>query len=365
MIDDDEREARLERYSFSRAATYLMCPKMHDFRYVQKLLPIRDNPYLTRGQLIHIGLENATKAHYQQYRGVDVIHAADAAILDKHKEQLNEPLLAALIDENPDIEDEFVQLMQLCQNIVKRVILAHGLDGDRWETIEYKGEPLIEYDFEVMFDGLAIHHKIDWVVYDNETKLVYEADFKTRKQFLKHEDDEYNAQHPMYMHALREHGIDVDGSMTWQIKAAEPKKPVMNKTVKKGVRSMSRTAIATDWKTYHAALIEEGLDPNDYLAMRDKLSSFEQLDQTLRTNEECANIWSEYALLLSLLRDITQGAVFLPTPRALNPRTCKGCEYADLCMEQVRGHDIPESEYKLFGLSTRKQREEMRAKKND
>lgn len=354
----DDQESRLERYSFSRAGSFLRCPKAYDYRYNQKLLPIYNAPYLTRGTLIHGGLEAATLAQFHGMRGQDVRDAACVRIGELIKEYMADPFITALLeagDENPTedggLRGEMNGLAMLAGSITDRVIRKYELDGDRWETIVFDGKPLIEKDLCVEIAGLPVHCKVDWVVRDTQTGLVYETDFKTRKTFQSTEDDEWNAQHAMYMHALRLYGIHVDGSMTWQIRASEPKVPKLNKPTKKAPVAMARSAIASNWETYEAALLEAGLDPADYAEMEDKLSDFEQLDQTLRTEQECFNIWNDR---IDLLYNMVEGT--LPKTRVLNPRTCKTCEYSELCMEQVRGHNIPESEYHLFGLTTREQR---------
>ncbi len=363
----EDREARLERFSFSRGGSHLRCPKADDYRYNQKLLPMSDAFQLTRGTMIHAGLEAANRAQFAGERGEAVTKAALEKIEELHDGYLLDPFIAMLIEGDPDdteneagetLRNEYHGLMRLSQNVCERVIKKNGFDTGRWETIVYDnpghkqhGEPMIEFDMEIVVDGLPIHCKIDWVVRDTDTGLVYECDYKTRKQFTKYEDDEYNAQHPMYMYALAQYGVHVDGSMTFQIKAAVPNEPKLNKPTKKVPVAMSRTAIATDWKTYREALIKVDLDPADYLDMKDKLREFELVHPILRTPEECHSVWRDQTRLLLRLH---KGD--LPTTRVLNPRTCKGCEYSELCMEELREKKIPENELHLFGLTSRQQR---------
>lgn len=349
----DDREARLDRYSFSRASNYLRCPRAYYYRYGRKLLPIYNSPYLTRGTLVHAGLEAATTAQFNGERGAAVESAAIARIFDENAEYKKDPFIAGLIEADPEFEDGIDEVGTLAENVCIRVIRTFDLGGDRWETITLNFKPLIEYDFEVEVQGVKIHCKVDWIVRDTETGLIYEADFKTRKSFTSQEDDEMNAQHPMYMYALRQHGIHVDGSMTWQIKASEPKVPKLNKPTKNKPVAMSRSAISSNWETYKEALVAADLDPAEYEEMEGKLSQFEQLDQMLRTETECKTIWDEYTDLLRLMHGEPESLI---KTRVLNPRVCKGCEYRDLCMEEARGKDIPENEYRLFGVTTQEQR---------
>ena len=351
----EEREARLERYSFSRGSGYLRCPKANDYRYTQKLLPMRDAFQLTRGSMIHAGLEAATRAQFAGERGDHVCDAAVTKVAEFHDEYLSDPFVASLVEDSEELQDVYQALKELSQSVCVRVINAHGLNTDRWETVSLKGVPLIEYDMEIVVDGLPVHCKVDWVVEDTNTGLVYECDFKTKKQFARHEDDVFNAQHPMYMYALAQYGIHVDGSMTFQIKAAVPDIPTLNKPTKKAPKVMSRRAITTNWVTYHEALIAEDLDPEDYLDMRDKLGDFERMHPIQRTMGECAAIWRDQVGLLLAIRDKT-----VPVTRVLNPLTCNRCEYNELCMEELRGHVVPENELGLFGLTSRKQRLETR-----
>lgn len=349
---------RLERYSYSRVGAYHNCPYAYHLQFGEGLLPVTDPTPMTKGTLSHVGWEAAIRA---QALGIEpskiILEVAEIAISDTWQEWRDDPFREAIFAESPELRDDADKLLSDALAIVDRTVRRSGLLEGQWETCrDPNGKLMVEYDVAVEIVSpvyFVFHGKVDWVAKHVPTGYVYEIDFKNRKHLTPTEDDECNAQHGVYQHLLRTLGIDVRGGITYQIRAEVPKLPKLNKPTKANPKAMARSAISTDWDTYQAALIAEGLDPNDYQDMRDKLSDFERLSFTLRTPEEAEGMWSEFVGMASLMAQNK-----LPIFRRMNPYNCKGCSYKDLCMERLRGKRPAESEMKFFGLTTRKDRGE-------
>ena len=110
---------------------------------------------------------------------------------------------------------------------------------------------------------------------------------------------------------------------------------------------MSRALIKTDWETYKAALLEAGLNPDDYLDMAEKLSTVEffRPAKEYRTLDMVRRVWKEVIGLTA--REIRRSTKIVV--RNLGQRTCNGCAYRQLCLAELGGEDteyIRETHYR-------------------
>jgi len=346
--------SRFDRKSYSTVSAYLRCGYAHHLQFVERLLPINPQLYLTRGTLIHHGLEYALLAQFIGVRGQEVNRLCLEAIQEKFDEHVSNPLVAALCEEEPSVHEELNEILLVSASVANRAVDRGQLNTGRWRTLTTEQDgvlvPLIEFDIAVHIlepHDFWFHAKVDWAAEDTETGFSWTVDFKTRKALQSVEDDETNAQHGVYMQLLRHFGIDLNGSITWQIRAAVPKLPKLNKPTKKAPKAMARSAISSDWETYSQALCDNGLDPDDYLDMKDKLSVFDTQSRMFRGEQETKGMFTEFLTAATWLESGK-----LPVLRAMNTYNCKDCKYKDLCMERLRGKDIPMEEMGLFGLST-------------
>lgn len=331
-------DTRHNRFSYSRAAAWLRCGYAYSLRYQERLVRVIHNPPPWRGTLVHFGLSQALLF---RHRGNSVRlskSASSASINLMWKRWAEKEETAAVLDMASDAREDAERLRDESISIAERVIDRHDLLTGRWETITIGGKPLIEMDLR--FDGFTC--RPDWVAKDKDTGRTWLIDFKIRETIQPIEFEEWNMQAACYQHVLSRFGVHVTGSCAFQIRAMVPKTPSVNKTTKKGVRSMSRSVIATDWPTYKAALIREGMDPDEYIGMREKLNDFERLSFARRTPVEALNT---FHMVGSILDAQKKGK--LPVYRSITPLNCNRCEYNDFCMERLRGYDPDPSEFGL------------------
>lgn len=160
-------------------------------------------------------------------------------------------------------------------------------------------------------------------------------DWKTRGSFETDDAEEVNLQFASMQHvmALKYPKVEIDGSMLWQIKDAEPKEPKLNKDGK-----MSRADIVSDWPTYSGALMKAGLDPKDYADMKEKLDAKEwyRVIKQHRSPEEAESVWNQIVVPAS--------SAMARNPQVIRnwnhiPFGCKGCWARQFCLTELRDED--------------------------
>lgn len=332
-------EERKDRFSYSRAAAWLRCGKAYDYQYNQSLIPVINTPTPYRGTLVHFGLNWCLRFQHYGKPWHAAREASELAIRMMWERWANKEKVKNFLMFDDTLRQDAENLRDEAICIADRVIQRYQLDQGGWKTFTLPdGTPCIEKDFE--FDGFTC--RPDWVAYDPDGKL-WLLDFKLHNQLQPVEYEEWNLQAGCYQHVLKQHGIQVLGSCAFQIRAAVPKIPALNKTVgKDGSRTMSRSSIATDWNTYKSELIRQGLDPDDYMDMRNKLQDFERLSFHRRTDTEAENIYREVNTLLSF-----QKLEIVPIFRSLKPINCNRCDYKDFCLEELRGRRPEPYEFNL------------------
>jgi hypothetical protein len=172
------------------------------------------------------------------------------------------------------------------------------------------------------------------VVREKATGMLFLWDYKVRTQLQPEDDEEVNFQFAVYQRILRvDYGVNVVGSICAQVFNELPKEPKLNQN-----GSMARTDIKTDWPTYSAALVANGLDPNDYLDMKDKLNGkeFWRLSKAYRKPAELEAVWNE--IVLPAVKEMASTKT--PMTRTMSAWNCKGCNFRNLCLEGMRGGDV-------------------------
>ena len=102
-------------------------------------------------------------------------------------------------------------------------------------------------------------------------------------------------------------------------------------------------------------MLESGGDLADYEDMKDKLSPFERVTYTYRSDAELASLWKE---------EITLAELISTTPsikhRSINPFNCRTCSYQDLCFAELRGDDAEFIKTQLLHHQNPRRREKQR-----
>jgi len=339
----------IETVSNSMINTWQKCRHLYDLRFNRHLVPRIEAPYLRQGTLAHYGLEMGLRAQFRGEGTIEIMLAIDNSITAKYGEWADHELIKPVLEANPEIWDQAINDANDCKNIVQRVFDRFGIFTGRWETQTLDGEPLIEYKLKKILgasgETIAATGTLDWVAKDLSTGHTWLIDWKLRKQMMGDEYDETNRQASGYQNLLLEKGVKLNGTCSAQIRSAVPKKPRINTGKGKFQGQMSRSVIATDWVTYRLALLDAGLEPDDYKAMEDKLSHFEILSFTFRSPTEVRNAWSDY---LDAIHEWAHNRHLGPFFRSLDAYNCKGCKYKDLCMEGLRDGDVDMLEQTLY-----------------
>lgn len=194
-------------------------------------------------------------------------------------------------------------------------------------------QPLIEYRIEYpipntdhVFVGV-----VDLVVYDRLTQHIVVVDWKTKKTFIEYDDEYMNQQLGLYQYVLCQMGLDVTHTLAYQIKSTIHT-PSLNKD-----GSMSRRNITTTWDRYEQALLDNNLNPDDYLDMRDKLAENELFRPLVvyRSEVFLKNLWANVVSnVYRLLADTTY-------PLAMD-YVCHSCPFQPLCKATMEGQDTDE-----------------------
>ena len=311
---------------------------------------------LRRGTLVHAGFEAALRCqwwclkdgwwseHEEERRLRRLINMGEHAIREKQDAWLAKPDIAPHISQ--ELRDAADRLVDESCLIFRRSFEALGLHQGRWETLEDpSGQPLIEYNITVPPESVGVDERfeevggtIDWVSRDEDGN-VWLWDFKTGVQ-IQDAEDKYatQLQAGFYIALLwLVLKLELRGSINYQIRAAVPKQPKLNKPRKAGDKApMSKADCLTTWEVYREALVANDLNPADYQDMRAKLAAktWQRIDRYYRTKQEVQTVWTNVVETSQMMAD-TEGQY----PRNLNPFTCGFCKMREYCLADLRGHD--------------------------
>lgn len=324
----------MKQYSYSQVRNFLSCEEKW---YIDKVMGIRAVEVKrppTMGSAIHL----AIAARINQN---DVTKVLDQYIDEKEKE------IVTLFPDLPYLEEEWVPIKASIKKDVPWIVDAwtKWIELDNWETVVHGTfGPLVERKLvhvEPEWGSLPEFEFIwiaDWVATDKRTGLTWLIDWKARSQFMDDRHHEFNLQKMVYQFLLTiDLDLHVSGSRVAQIKPTSPATPKQNKN-----GDMSRAACATTWDRYREALLDAGLDPNDYLDMKEKLASpndWFEWQSAYRTDHECQAAW-EQIILPAILRMEQLRKTGDPV-RNLGSLDCtRMCSYKLICMETLRGRSV-------------------------
>jgi hypothetical protein len=176
-----------------------------------------------------------------------------------------------------------------------------SLDFERYRTVIWEDQPMIE---RTLRTGSGIPARwdtyvgiLDWVVEDRQSGGIWLIDFKVRKTLRSMQQEETNLQLASYQFLLSEIGIQTTGSIALQIKAEPPKRPAVNK---------------------------------------DKLDvEFVRSDPVYRKPAEYHAAW--WDIIVPAAQEL--GRIGRASYRSLGSISCQFCDYAALCLEDLRGGD--------------------------
>lgn len=297
---------------YSQISTYLTCGQKHDFAYRERLEPRTFHERMSRGTLGHAVFEDKWKGQ----NGVKFKECLDDLFLKQRNGRI----------------DETVDIGAMGEEIGKVALRAFEKVAARFEVYKDHVEKSLLWE---MFPGVWVGGTPDVVVQDKSDRSIWILDYKFRSAFLDAESELLNLQMIFYSKLLREvEGVSPHGTRQVQIAPHLPKEPKMTKG-----GAMSRADCKTDWETYSAALVRNGLDPNDYLEMQEKLAGkvFVDMDtcRAIRADEEVDFHMNKS--VIPAVRSISNADNI--GMRCYNSLVCSGCNYRELCVEDAKGGD--------------------------
>lgn len=351
--------------SYSQMSSHSTCARKYELEYVHRLrLKRGDVQQSSLGDLVHHGIAAALKQFWNyQVSFPDVIrnkgikkgklilvsswqnalkYAAREAISTRVEQSLPvipvlqlegtevsiEATWSALADDASLIVNNLIDELDLFNNY--RVAEAFIDNGERLIP-----QPVIEFALSAeLTDNARFSGVVDAVLFNIATGQYELIDWKVRSRFTTYENEVLNGQLALYQHVLgSQYNIDVPTAITYQIKNKAPRKPGINKN-----GSMSRQAIVSTWAIYENALLEVGLNPDDYRdEMQPKLSGvqfFEPIRVT-RLPVTTQNFWDNAVAFANVIANQTQFPMALGYP-------CRSCAFAQLCTARMMGYNEEE-----------------------
>lgn len=339
--------------SYSQVSQFMRCRYRWHLSRIERINARKTPIYFSKGRAVHSMLEHVLlDKHTLKTKGVpfDLADSLSAGYNDYITRSVEE----AVGDMSEDERAELVLIGEEAMWLVRKFM--DELDIDKYETKCIPGTdmPMIEQGF-VVSAPLVAHQLIgvifypDWVFGPTGEPGSFLADFKVRSSFTPPEDEDINLQAMIYSRALRDFGVNIDGTASIQIRSAPPTQPKM---LKNG--TMSRAAnIRCDWESYKTALVTHGLDPAEYEdEMELKLSGNNWVQDTraFRGRHELEVAWADF---LRASHELDRELVYSPRGevptvstnppgvyRVLNLMECRGCWARQYCVADLRGDDL-------------------------
>lgn len=294
--------------SQSKLKNWRQCRKAYYYKYVMRLTKkFKPMPFL-RGDIVHQMLE----AHY---KGKDPWPVYRGLIKE------NEKPLRIHREEYGNLEHDLKVLMKGYFSFYKK------------ETLK----PLVvEHEFRLpLTKGIFLNGKIDLIAIDQ--RLRWMAEHKCHNKIPNGSIVPYgNLQSNLYLWAYNKenpkkplHGV------MWNYLLGKPL-PVPQ-LLKNG--TMSRKKTNTTWPVYRQALIDNGLDPEDYFDVRDELKGNElsvYQRHYIPVDKSMVDTLVEESKVTALEIQKLAGK---DQTRNLG-RHCDYCEFKNLCLTQLKGLDV-------------------------
>lgn len=321
--------------SYSGAMSWRSCEQQYWYRYVDGLRPKSRSAPLELGNWLHSYMERYFKA---VQRGINADDAHEFA-LTKTREQYDEPVKAlvatSLMLKQDELAAEIDAIPQIGSRIAQRYFESRGReDSERYEII------LVEYSLNVEIEeGVRAPGIIDLVVRDLDRGILQMWDHKSTGNVPDRGSHTLDMQEVLYAAMLDEtRGIEVE-ELVWNY--LRTKEPTVPETLKAGGLSKAKN-IDTDAQTYKQAILENGLNVEDYSEVLSRLAG---RDQSVFFPRHVIPLFpdSETVIVGDFIRtsqDI-QAAKGNPDFRPLRNigRGCNWCDFRKLCEAVVTGGD--------------------------
>jgi len=306
--------------SNSKLKSFTRCQRQYYYKYVLNLQTKRKKEVLEKGSLVHSCLE----AYY-----VERDRSAIVPVIKAYQKKLSK-----MFDEEAALYKE----IPLEVATILRGYHRHWNDLKRFKIAKIGKERVIEKAIIVpLTKHVELGCTLDLAVIDKMGEWV--MDHKTARNLPSDDFRATDTQSVLYEFAYeQETGRKVEGIIWNYIRTKAPTVPQL---LKKG--EMSRNSrIDTDQYTYRKALEAMGLDPKDYEDFISTLPTSKMFYHRIRCprNQRMINEVVKTTALVGERVYNLQGKKPDNYVRSLNFMCDKGCEFRQLCMADMQGHDI-------------------------
>lgn len=320
------------KVSHSKVKTWRRCRYLYDLKYVRKLR----RKYKSRPQVVGSIVHEAIEAHYKGKSVEDILKGYEKAIGKMFQEEIIEFGLENAVEDS--------------RQIVKGYFEYWKNDGVTYLAVE------LEFDEKValeIYPGIVFIGKVDAIVQLKDSKVddIWIFERKTCKRIPDERTRATDVQTVLYFVFLtmmrRKQGRRIlpenwptPRGVIWDyVRSKAPSIPHQNKP-KKGeeVGPMSRAACDTTWTVYEQALLEAGLDPDDYQDVKEALAGAEdsffrriRLPFSKSLSEQVYRDFIDTVIEMRSLHGIVKD-------RNLT-YDCSRCEFYNLCQAELHGLD--------------------------
>lgn len=358
--------------SYSQISSFTTCARKFELEYVHRLrLKRGDVQQSSLGDLVHHGIAAALRRFWElgtQYPhiirpnglkgakrytrdfNVDMKQAAYNAIEARAEQSLPAAPILQLEGVEVSIESTWSGLANDAANIVYNLLDELSLLNNYRVAEQFVDmgdhvlpQPMIEFALSAeLTDNVRFSGVVDAVLYNIQTQQYELIDWKVRSRFTSYEQEVLNGQLALYQHVLnRDYGMNITTAVTYQIKDKAPRRPSVNKN-----GTMSRQAIVTTWAIYEQALLDSGLNPDDYRTeMQPKFSGIQFFEPiwVTRLPHVTQTFWENAVAFSNMIEASSSYPMALGYP-------CRKCPFAQLCTARIMGYgeeDIIASHYEV------------------
>lgn len=299
--------------SWSEIKTYQRCPKQHEYKYDQRLVPKAKARPLFLGSWFHAALES----YYKQ---------GDWKIgFNLYKKEYD-----ALFEEERQELDKRGKLPDIVSRGIRSYLWYYRDDG--WTVKEIEKEFEVDTPLVISGERMRLKGIIDLVVED-EAGLWWIVDHKTAGNIP--EPNSFHAMDPQLMlypwAAKIAFGWDVAGIVYNYVRSRAPTVPRLNKD-----GSVSKRKVVTDYPTLMRFIQDNGLDPVNFEQARKQLRRKSPFLRRYRYPRE-PFVTKEILLdALSVAKHIKQDK---RRSRTITRDCARMCSFHDLCRAELNGMD--------------------------
>jgi hypothetical protein len=284
-----------EYLSNSRSYVYNKCTKAYDLKYRQR---IKTRTY-----------KMGFKSWHRMFRGIAIHAAIEAGFLGK---PIVETVRNLCIKERAkgltDEQSDALAVIEEESPIVAESLLE-WLPVTDWEPLRHNGRPMVEARLEWDLPGWrGFLGFADLVATHKPSGRIMVLDWKTRETFEDEDVDQFNAQFALYSYVLGKMGVQTHGSVLVEAKPTTPKRAP--RTIRDDVGGIDCVRVSADGR-------------------------FRSIP-TFRSPTMLQSFWDDFCVQAKVIANTRDDEIY----RSMNAFNCGSCEYASLCMAELRGHDV-------------------------